>query len=109
MSRSTLTKTRLPDPEVLEYRHWLQEMYRAMDFLMRSGSWRTINTYMIELPVMPFKCALAVLRFLPRDARLPEWDHLRDRVRTAIIQSGDMEVTRAMRGLLGPRQGGEAS
>jgi len=31
--------------EEASYRQWLREMYRAMDFLMRSGAWGAVDAY----------------------------------------------------------------
>lgn len=76
------------------YRMWLQEMYPAMDFLMKSGAWEAINAYLGTLMSKDRgydeKKAIAALRFLsdaPRD-RLAGWHMLLWRTQVYIEKRG---------------------
>lgn len=86
-----------------EYRKWLREMYRAMDFLMRSGSWGAVNAYLLQQQQSHNdepKLAIVILRFLsdaPRD-KLPEWAALLWRVGVALDAKG-LDRARMLRGL----------
>ncbi len=76
-----------------EYRRWLREMYRAMDFLMCSGAWSAVNEYMrcqqLSNDDDPRR-SIAILRFMsdaPRE-RVPAWEELLWRVDVTIKNLG---------------------
>lgn len=84
--------------EEAAYRQWLHDAYRALDFLMRNGSWSAVNSFLAEFPdMLPPGYAIAALRFLssaPRD-RLPAWQLLLDKMNARLGDGAD----RMLRGL----------
>ena len=84
----------------VEYRQWLHEMYRTMDFLMRAGYWRVANAFLMEMQAEKPERAVAVLRFTsdaPRD-QLVSWSTILRIVRANIIEQGG-DADRMLRGL----------
>lgn len=87
-----------------EYREWLTDMMRALDWLALCGQWSAINCVLKDYPAaLPVECAVGLLRFtssFPRE-RLPEWPPLLERTEAACDAQG-LDGKHVLRGLYGP-------
>ena len=92
----------IPDSawDEVAYRQWLHEMYRTMDFLMKSALWGAVNAYARHLHDAEPARAIAFLRFtsdVPRD-KLVEWSRLLRMTKEHIAALGG-DAERMLRGL----------